>query len=347
MKSRSSEIKKFLLENIETHPKDIVHLAEKHFRVTRTTIHRHLASLQKDEKVFKSGTTNNTTYSLRSSFNKKLSYPLSQDLSESDVWDEHFGFLKKELTENIYAICQYGFTEMLNNAIDHSQGTKVRISTQIENRVFKLTIMDNGIGIFRKIKEAKGLEDERDAILQLSKGKLTTDPDRHSGEGIFFTSRVFDSYCILANGLCYIKDNEADDWFLERRDQIKNVATLIQMEIALSSNRTTYEVFKRYENPETSAFDKTHILVQLSLSGEDRFVSRSQAKRILVGLDKFNHIILDFRGIKAVGQAFVDEVFRIFQDQHPAITIDSVGTNEEVQFMIQRGIATAKANRKS
>ena len=34
------------------------------------------------------------------------------------------------------------------------------------------------------------LSDERLASLELSKGKLTIEPRRHSGEGVFFTSRV-------------------------------------------------------------------------------------------------------------------------------------------------------------
>ena len=38
------------------------------------------------------------------------------------------------------------------------------------------------------------LLDERHAILELSKDQLTTDPARHTGDGIFFTSRMFDSF---------------------------------------------------------------------------------------------------------------------------------------------------------
>jgi hypothetical protein len=344
MKNQGPAIKEFLLENIEKNPKNIVAVTESHFKITRTTVHRHLNKLLQEERVFKSGATNNTVYSLASSFNKELKFMLNPGLSESDIWDKYFGPLQTKMPPNIFDICYYGFTEMFNNAIDHSEGTMVFVSTKKEKGKFKINIFDNGIGIFKKIKDAKGLKDEREAVLEISKGKVTTDPSRHSGEGIFFSSRVFDFYCILANGLCYMRDNEHDDWLVEKRANLQEVSTLFQMEINLASTRTTEEIFKKYVNPETFAFDKTHILVNLSLSNEDRFISRSQAKRILSNLEKFNHIVLDFRDVNSVGQAFVDEVFRVFQKQHPDIKIDILNANESVQFMIDRGIATAREN---
>lgn len=132
-------------------------------------------------------------------------------------------------------------------------------------------------------------------MLQLSKGKLTTDPSKHSGEGIFFSSKVFDKFAILANGLTYIKDNNEDDWYFEEKIKKDEISTMFQMEIDLHSTRTLEEVFRKYANPETNAFDRTHIFVKLSLSHEDKFVSRSQAKRILTGLEKFKHIVFDFK----------------------------------------------------
>jgi hypothetical protein len=47
------------------------------------------------------------------------------------------------------------------------------------------TWMDHGVGIFEKIMKHFNLADAREALLELSKGKLTSDPRNHSGEGIF------------------------------------------------------------------------------------------------------------------------------------------------------------------
>ena len=57
-------------------------------------------------------------------------------------------------------------------------------------------IQDNGIGIFKKIKKDHNLENENQAIFELRKGKLTSDSVNHSGEGIFFTSKVVDDFFI-------------------------------------------------------------------------------------------------------------------------------------------------------
>lgn len=65
-------------------------------------------------------------------------------------------------------------------------------------------------------------------------------------------------------------------------------------------------------------------------------VARSQARSLLLGLEKFKTIILDFDKVPIVGQAFADEIFRIFQNKYPKITITSINMNDAVEFMIRR-----------
>ena len=64
-------------------------------------------------------------------------------------------------------------------------------------------IDDDGEGIFKKIKNALNLLDEKQAVLELAKGKLTTDPSRHTGEGIFFTSRAFNDIFVYCLAMCF------------------------------------------------------------------------------------------------------------------------------------------------
>jgi hypothetical protein len=56
----------------------------------------------------------------------------------------------------------------------------------------------------------------------------------------------------------------------------------------------------------------------------------------MTNLEKFKLIVLDFDEIKTIGQAFADEVFRVFQSKHPKIKIKPVNTSETVKFMINR-----------
>ncbi|OGQ05876.1 MAG: hypothetical protein A2W61_00230 [Deltaproteobacteria bacterium RIFCSPLOWO2_01_44_7] len=75
--------------------------------------------------------------------------------------------------------------------------------------------------------------------------------------------------------------------------------------------------------------------IQLSESGSE-FYARSEARRLLVGLDKFKEVVLDFKGVETVGQAFADEIFRVFRSRYPAIHIKPIHANENVSFMIER-----------
>ena len=103
------------------------------------------------------------------------------------------------------------------------------------------------------------------------------------------------------------------------------------------------ELFDKYGDPENFTFDKTHIVVELARDQETEYISRSQAKRILVGLEKFRHVVLDFRNVRTVGQAFVDEVFRVFGQEHPEVKFEHINANENVEFMILRGNPPVKA----
>ena len=102
------------------------------------------------------------------------------------------------MSDNALSIWSYGFTEIYNNVVDHSGSDTVWIEVEKTALTTNVVILDRGIGIFTKIKTALDLLDERHAVLELTKGKLTTDPASHTGEGIFFTSRMFDMFSILS-----------------------------------------------------------------------------------------------------------------------------------------------------
>jgi hypothetical protein len=53
------------------------------------------------------------------------------------------------------------------------------------------------------------------------------------------------------------------------------------MKIRKNSDSSLISIFKNYQNPDSLVFDKTEIIVELSKLGEETFMSRSQAKRIL------------------------------------------------------------------
>jgi len=236
------------------------------------------------------------------------------------------------LTKNVEQILDYAFTEMLNNAIEHSRSKKIEINFQREPTFICFQVMDRGIGIFNNIRRKQHLSTTLDAIQDLLKGKQTTAPNEHSGEGIFFTSKVADILTIQSSNKKLIFNNLIGDIFI--RDVKSIGGTKVTFTINTKGKKNLQQVFKTYSG-KAYGFTKTKVAVKLYELGSE-YISRSQARRIMTGLEKFKHVVLGFKGVKTVGQGFADEVFRVWQKNHPEIMIESKNMNENVKFMIKR-----------
>ncbi len=340
MVSQMHEIQSYLLKAIPHHKHDVVTLAMHKFDVSRTTVHHHLSQLIKKGLVIKTGETKATIYTLVNDRDVKLRFDLHKNQSEFKIWTQYFNQHFEALKKNLYHIFEYAFTEIVNNAYDHSEGKTLVIETQWSNDSVSIIIQDDGIGIFKKLGHALHYDDVREAAFQLTKGKLTTDPHNHTGEGIFFTSRAMDLFVIQANNLEFTFDNINNDWYV-KSTQTSN-GTKVIMSLGYQSTQQLIQLFQDFQEPDELSFDRTEIVVELSKLGDERYISRSQAKRVCEHLERFHRITLDFRGVDIVGQAFVDQVFRVFQNQHPTIQITYRNANDDVEFMIKRGLATAR-----
>jgi len=331
---RSRLIRKYLLNTVRAGNQQIVHDGQEIFNVTRQTIHSHLSALVDMGYLVAQGNTKARTYDLGAKRSHSQQFAL-KNLRESDVYYKDFNYAFKGLPDEIEDICHYGFTEMLNNAIDHSGGDNVSISVSRDENHIEMFISDNGEGIFNHIARVMKLSDPRESILELSKGKLTTDPENHSGQGIFFTSRTFDSFYIYCGDLIFSHDKGTEDYLLHNDRSLEG--TFVFMKIALNSPLTLGGVFDEFTGTEDEnyAFNTTVVPVKLVLYEGEKLVSRSQAKRILNRVEKFNNVLLDFTDVDSIGQAFADEVFRVFTRKNPLINIQPIHTTESIDKMIR------------
>jgi anti-sigma regulatory factor (Ser/Thr protein kinase)/anti-anti-sigma regulatory factor len=332
-------VRKFLIENVDRHPSDIVRLTTEEFGCTRQAVHKHLQRLVTEGAVTDSGTTRNKRYVLASLVRWEEVYTVDGGLAEDVVWRQDIANQLGKLPENVLGIWQYGFTEIFNNVIDHSEATDVSVRLSKTLAATEVDIYDNGVGVFKKIREALDLADERHAVLELAKGKFTTDPANHSGEGIFFSSRMFDKFSILSGEVYFSHEfDEKEDLILPSNDVPLN-GTLVKMVLQNYTSRTAKEVFDTFASDEDYAFTKTIVPVKLMKYGDDNLVSRSQAKRLLARFDRFKAVVLDFSGVTMIGQAFADEVFRVYRAKHPGVELTSIHASPEVQRMINRAEA--------
>lgn len=85
--------------------------------------------------------------------------------------------------------------------------------------------------------------------------------------------------------------------------------------------------------------NETIVQVRLEQHEEDDLITRSQAKRLLAKLKTSGTVILDFEGVNSIGQAFADEIFRVFHNQHPGVEFHIMNENTYVRQMINRATA--------
>lgn len=339
-KERGEKIRRRIIRDVRLHPIDITRHISETFSITPQAAHSHIKRLEKEGWLKSSGTGKGKRYFLGDLRQHKSLFPLTEAFTEDGVWRNDYSFIFDGLPENIIDICHYGFTEMVNNVIDHSDGKHVYISAVREKDRLLIFVIDDGEGIFKKIKRLCNLNDERQALFELSKGKLTTDPDNHTGEGIFFTSRAFDEFEIESRGVKFSHDDTSEfDYIVESDISSDEVGTAVYMLLKRDSKRDIQTLFDDFAGPDEFQFNKTLIPVRLAQYGNEKLVSRSQAKRLLARIERFQYVVFDFEGVQAIGQAFADEIFRVYAQRHPNIELLPDKMEPNVEKMVRRAIS--------
>lgn len=248
---------------------------------------------------------------------------------EFRVWSQLIA-PKLNLPQNVFSICHYGFTEMLNNVLEHSHSKNVSIHCEQNKFQTLFEINDDGVGVFSSLRNYFKFDSNIHALIELVKGKLTVSPEAHSGEGIFFSSKMFDQFIIEADDLLVtFSINECSVRTCPNRH-----GTSFKMKISNDSSRTTQEIFARYTDPEELVFCKTRFFVSLA-AFEGELISRSQAKRIVARFENFEHVELDFSGVENIGQGFADELVRVWPLAHTATQLYITNATEAVEKMLK------------
>ncbi len=335
------DIKKYILNRISKKKRvravDIVNSTG----FSRAYVHRFLKKLADEGLIVLIGKANQAHYVIASNKGKLPTKPsrvrkiiTNRDLAEDKVLSQ----IKEEssifqgMAGNVSSIIDYAFTEMLNNAIEHSSSEKIDMIVTKTSVDIRFTVADQGVGIFNNIMQKKRLISTMDAIQDLLKGKETTAPEGHSGEGIFFTSKIADRFAIKSFEKKIVFDNVGQDIYI--KDIQSSKGTKVDFVLGLKSKKTLSDLFNQYTD-ESFQFSKTGVKVKLYHQNID-YVSRSQARRILTGLEKFKTIELDFIDVETAGQAFADEIFRVWQNSHKDIKLTVINANKNIMFMIRR-----------
>ena len=323
----------YILEKISAKTPSLSKSVAETFGISTNTVHSYIKQLvdegiiQKQKRGEYELVTSQTEYTFFRSKRELESDTIAYDLCLSSK----IGHLE----ENILHIWSYALSEMVNNVIDHSSAEVMQITVAQNYLKTYVAIVDNGVGIFEKIKNHFSLPSLDEAICELFKGKLTTDSANHSGEGIFFTSKMMDAFLISSSGKIFTTSKYENDHILDIED-CEN-GTCVFMALSNFTNKTAREIFDLYSDVD-GAFTTTRIPLKNIFDSAP--VSRSQAKRVCNRLEQFEEVILDFDGINWMGQGFAHQMFVVYQKAHPEIAIKAINMSEGVENMYRHVVSS-------
>ena len=324
----------YLLQLISNNDASFVEKTIEAFGISKSTVYNYIKQLlekeliQQDKERLVGYCLTTRKYAYR--------YKTEQRLEEDRIFEEAIAPLLVDLPPNVRTAWRYAFTEMMNNAIEHSGSKNIVCLVIIDALNTTISILDNGIGIFKNIQ--RFLFDTKGETLSLKEcasillaGKFTTAKENHSGEGIFFTSHLMDDFVVSSDNVMFTRDNFTDsqDSFPKQKS-----GTFVFMRLSNQSKKTLSEIFNRFSDCDEGFF-KTHIpIAHMFASGAP--VSRSEARRLCNMISQFKEVILDFQNVEEIGQAFAHELFVVWQNFEPHIKLELANTNETVEWMIKR-----------
>lgn len=339
MNEKTQKIRIFICQNIELSSARLSTLVIETFSISRQAAHVHIQNLLKEKLILAKKKGKFITYSLKPLVTQKNLEKISGTSNEYLISAKTIAlfFEKLNLPKNVSDIWMYGFSEMVNNLIDHSNSKLAKISFSHNFLYTEVKIQDTGIGIFKNLEKYFKIKEPQYALLELFKGKLTSDSSRHSGEGIFFTSRIFDLFQIRSGRYSFSKELSSDLWKLEEiPKQIKGTEVVLRLNNL--SERQINDVFLKYVVGDDFKFTKTEVRIELAEYGDVYLVSRSQAKRILARLDNFTEVLFDFKNVEKISPAFADELFRVSKNLYPKLKIKYCHAEPIVEIFIRKAI---------
>ena len=317
--------------------------------VSRQAVSKQLRHLVSSGRIIKQGVTKGACFRLatrhqraepQGRFAKTL--PLAK-LEEDAVFFELGALLSLRalLSSDALSLVQYAFTELLNNAIEHSASRHCRVDFTIGKHDVLFIIRDFGIGVFYSIYSKFALADESAAVVELLKGKATTMASRHSGEGIFFSCKAADVLTIRSHNTCLEFETKKGNIRVIESRFLRG--TEVRFTVSARSRRKLDLLFKEFAPREFDyKFDKTRLLVRIQTN---ECVSRSEAKRITHRLASFKRVELDFKGVAVLGQGFADELFRVFLRANPGLRIELRNLKPALRAMVKHALDDDTAER--
>lgn len=332
-KDKQDAIRRYILEKIAQGEESLTKVVAETFELNQNSVYTYINALVKEGSIRR---VKRGVYELLSrSYLYRLQRSRGEVQDETAVFRRYLLPLLTEFPVNVRDIWEYVFSEMFNNVIDHSAAENVLLEIEQNELETTVYLCDDGVGIFEKIKAYFGFEDLDEAISELFKGKLTTDSKNHSGEGIFFSSKIMDLFVIASGGKLFTC-NKYEMSSLQNAPVDTTRGTTVLMSLSNYTHKRTKEIFDQYADVDYG-FNKTKVPIKNMFDTSP--VSRSQAKRVSFRLDKFTEAEIDFSEVEWMGQGFAHQLFVVFQNEHPEVKLTPTHMSEDVEKMYKHVVS--------
>ena len=345
--TKRREIKNYILRKIDEDDEMIVSKTADAFGISSTSVKRYFDAEMSSGHICPDKKRACGYALVFEHLNKRYSISEFSEREDYVLYKDFLPFL--DCNENAGRIWRYVLPEMFNNALEHSEGKSVRAYYEKCYLYTKAVVTDDGIGIFTKVMNtlrSRGIAAPmiEDAVAELYKGKFTSCPSRHTGEGIFFSMRMLDRFSAASEGEVIRTGYGGEPSFVRSHllaytTKLSKIGTVVVMQLENDTRRDISKVFDEYADVD-DGFIRTRIPVFEACMDRDP-VARSQARRLSLRLNSFKEVILDFDKVDIMGQGFADELFRVYHNAHPEVTFTPVNMNGFVRKMYMHAVNSA------
>jgi len=317
------------------HPNDLGAVLAQRHGVTRGTVSRQLRRLVDAGWLERTGRS-------RPTFTPGLQREVTTEYAIAGL-DEHTPWMRDvhpvlALAPAATRLAQHVFGELLNNAIDHSGATTVTVSVRQTPSHLHMLISDDGVGVFNQLAQRAGLPDAQRAALELAKGRLTTLPECHGGRGLFFVARMVDAMNLQSDGQVLQWRGHAESVQFSSHP-LKRGGTTVFVSLRLDTELRPTDTYTAYGSEEAPLdFSRTKVPLRLLTDNGMTLDSRAQARWVVSRLELFATAELDFEGVEDVGPSFIDEVFRVYAQAHPEVSLKPSKASGRVEKLLKSSV---------